>query len=141
MMRTTFRTLALVAVIGVCFVNFREFKQATNRFPPGEYDELVQRELQYKSIRDHLISMNYRSGKIAFVTGNFIKTKTKIGSDDKKYYQAQYNLIPLVVVPWTVDAPLILGDFTGEEEPPEIPGSALIFDSGNGLVLYKRNEK
>jgi hypothetical protein len=131
--------MALAVLVGVCFRNFREFKRTTAEMPPGEFDELVQRELQYKSIRDWLVTMGYRNGRIALITLNFIRTNSKNGYDDKKHYQAQYNLTPLVVVPWTFDAPLVLGDFTGEVIPSEIPGLTPIYDSGNGLVLFRRN--
>jgi hypothetical protein len=139
MMRWLFRVLVLPVLIAICFRNFGEFKRTTAAMPPGEYDELVQRELQYRGIRDRLVTMGYRSGRIALITLTFIRHDPKNIYDDKKHYQAQYNLIPLVVVPWTLDAPLVLGDFTYEVIPSEIPGLIPIYDSGNGLILFRRN--
>ena len=125
-------------LIAGSFQNILKFGRLSRDLPPLEADELVVRDSQFRPIRDWLVQMNYRNGKIGFVTPNPLKSKPRTLEDEKRYYLAQYNLVPAVIVPWMTEAPLTLGCFFGEEAPNEIPGLTPILDAGNGLILYSR---
>src|SRR5438876_1615610 len=132
-------SLFLITILAVgAYWNIWNFKRSAAELPPRERDALVVRQNQFKGVREKLAEMGYRSGRIALMTRRNLDSQPRSGEDYKKWYQAQYNLAPLVVWTRTTDTPVILGCFVDEETPSEIPGFIKIYDAGNGLMLLRR---
>lgn len=95
-------------------------------------------ESQFNAVRQKLAEIGYQSGRIALITRVNPNSQPRSADDDRKWFEAQYNLVPLVVWPWTADTPVVLGSFAGEALPLEIPGFIKLYDDGKGLVLLQR---
>jgi hypothetical protein len=92
--------------------------------------------------------MKYRSGPIRFVTNRDLQSKPTTVEDDKNWSLGQY-----VMVPWILfrngravsghrepeDPRIVIADFWDGPPSEEPEGLTKIFDSGTGLVLYRRN--
>ena len=138
MIRSALSLLSITSLAVGAYWNIWNFKQSVRRLPPREREERVVRQNQFKGIREKLAEMGYRSGRIALITRRDLDSQPRTDLDAKRLFETQYNLAPLVVLPWMTDAPLIVGCFVEEETPSEIPGFIKIYDAGNGLMLLQR---
>ena len=138
MIRSALSLFLITILAAGAYRNIWNFKRSAAELPPRERDEVVVRQNQFKGVREKLAEMGYRSGRVALFTRRNLDPQPRTGVDGKRWYEAQYNLAPLVVWPWTTDTPVLLGCFVDEETPSEIPGFIKIYDAGNGLMLLKR---
>ncbi len=138
MIRSALSLFLITILAAGAYWNIWNFKRSAGKLPPRERDEVVVRQNQFKGVREKLAEMGYRSGRVALFTRRNLDPQPRTGVDGKRLYEAQYNLAPLVVWPWTTDTPVLLGCFVDEETPSEIPGFIKIYDAGNGLMLLRR---
>ncbi|SRR6266581_4298239 len=138
MIRSALSLFLITILAAGAYWNIWNFKRSAAELPPRERDALVVRQNQFKGVREKLAEMGYRSGRIALITRRNLDPQPWTGQDGKKWFETQYNLAPLVVLPWKKDAPLFVGSFVDEQTPSEIPGFIKIYDAGNGLMLLQR---
>jgi hypothetical protein len=139
---------AFFVVAGVAYSNVWTFQQYILSMPPA--DELAIQEERYKQIRALLNAEGYSKGPVAFISKRDLMTAEAFNSEDfKRWAQGQY-----VMVPWNLlrpdgravsdvviqdaNPPFAIADFW-DGEPPTIPDNLVrIYDSGKGLVLFRR---
>jgi len=139
----------LILVFGT-FWNISVFTVETlKNLTPREADELSIQENRFKPIRERLISLTY-SGKLEFVTTQDLRSEATKPEDGLRWSQAQYVMLPWVLVRKSqtvggievhgADLPFVIGDFPIDKPLPNFPPYlSKLFDTGNGLILFKRN--
>jgi hypothetical protein len=138
--RFVLQMVAAIVVVTGSFINILEFSGFASRFPPRETDPMVAWETRYTKLHHQLIRERYRAGKIGFITARSLQHLALTEQDDQDWAALRYTIIPLLLIKDDFDAPYIIADFTHETGPPAaIEGFTRIEDSGDGLILYKRN--
>jgi len=138
----------LVCVILVCIVywnilSFGKVVADLHKDPDG----VVKTENRYLGIRGALIRMKYPRGPIQFVTTRDLQVKPTSADDDREWSQGQYAMFPWILFrngravsghTVSADPPLVIADFW-DGPPTGVPeGWTTIFDSGTGVILYRK---
>jgi hypothetical protein len=140
--------LVCAALVYIAYWNILGYGKVVADLPRSDIDDVVKMENRYQGIRATLIQMKYRSGPIRFVTNRDLQSKPTTVEDDKNWSLGQY-----VMVPWILfrngravsghrepeDPRIVIADFWDGPPSEEPEGLTKIFDSGTGLVLYRRN--
>jgi hypothetical protein len=127
-------------LVAFTYWNLWSFSVGVGRLPAREYDPVVAWEDKFLRIHYALITEDYHSGNIEYVTARSLRGEPRTVEDDLHWFHLKYVAIPLNLVRNMPDTPYVLGDFTSGDPIPEVPeGLTKLHDSGNGLILYKRN--
>ena len=145
--RTVVRNLLLAVMGGIAFWNTSRFLQNVVDLPPRNGEALLVEESRYRGIREALVAAGYNKGPIDFITNRDLKGEPKTDADNVEWGYGQYVMVPWILVrdrhglegpPFISDAPWVIGNFF-DGEPPEVPGYFVrVFDSGKGVILYRR---
>jgi len=96
-------------------------------------------ENRFLGIRDALFKEDYTTGNVDYVTSHSLQGQDRTLEDDVHWAQLRYVAIPLILVRDTLDTRYVIGDFTGAGAIPDIPQNLVkIYDTGDGLILFKR---
>lgn len=106
----------------------------TQNLPFREADELVRKERDLAPVRQILSRFGHK-GEVAFVTYSSVMGKPPSPEDDKRWGQAQYALIPWVLVREKQNTRFVLADFWQGTPAGLRPDLRRIFDAGDGIVL------
>lgn len=138
--RSGLEIIAAILVLAGAFNNIWEFTGFVSRFPPREADAMVLWEKRYQKIHDQLIRERYTNGKIGFVTSRSLEQRPLTEQDDQNWAALRYTSIPMLLIKNDLNVPYLLADFTHDTPQSRmIEGFTPIEDSGDGLILYKRN--
>jgi hypothetical protein len=122
------------------FWNIWWFTGFVRRFPPREQDPMVAWESRYRKLHDQLLRESYTTGQIGFVTERSLQ---RMPLNEQEYYDwsaLRYFAIPILLEQGETGSPYLIGNFTYQGgPPPALAGYTKIADSGDGLILYKRN--
>lgn len=129
------------AVIVVCaYWNILAFDSSVRSLPPRESDEMVIQEKRFQPIRQILNWNGYTNGAVAFITDPDLKIPPPSADEEKRWAQAQYAMIPWVLVRDRRPTPFLVADFW-RGMPSNAPDSLVkLYDSGNGLILFQRKQ-
>jgi hypothetical protein len=144
MIRSFLHWFASALLIVIAFWNIWSFdRNAANLRNFG----VLKHEARYARLQETLRAAGYRSGNIGFITNRDLKSEHNTAEDDERWSQAQFALVPWIVLRGTrsvsgyaakTTPALVIGDFW-DGPPVEVPpGLVKIYESGDGLILFKR---
>ena len=133
----TFVAGGLVFIYG--YWNTFALYQAESDLPPRESNEIVLQEQRYQPVRAKLINAKYR-GPLGFVETADLQGLPWTKEDGTRWGQAQYVMIPWVLVRSARSTPFVLADF-GTGPGRDLPGFVRFYDDGKGLVLFRARQQ
>jgi len=138
--------IAAVLLVGSIFLNIWGFQKSVSAGPPRNSDELVVAEEEYQHVRQRLLDLHYYNGFVSYVTNRDLNQTPFSDEDFKRWYQAQYTLVPWILLhdgagesgpKLNVKTPYVIGDFW-EGPPFDIPPDLEnVYHSGH-LILFRR---
>ena len=130
----TFVAGGLVAICGYwnTFTSYR----AESEIPPRESNDIVLTERRLQPIRASLLNAEYR-GAVGFIGLQDLQGLPWSSEDRRRWGQAQYVMLPWMLVHGERSTPFILADFS-DERGPDLPGFSRFYDDGKGLVLFRK---
>jgi len=146
MIRSVLLWLVGAFLVVSTYWNIWSFHRHAADLPPRN-SEMPAQEARYASLQQILVAAGYRNGNIGFVTNRDLKSERNTGEDDKRWGQAQFVLVPWILLRGTrsvsgyaakTTPPFVIGDFW-DNPPADLPqGLVKLYDSGDGLILFKR---
>ena len=135
--RSTLRFVAAAVLVIGTYRNLWWFGIEVGSLPPRAIETVEVLEHQFRPVKYALIREDYK-GRIGYETARSFRGETRTVTDDMRWAVLRYVIIPSILVRDMPDTPYVIGDFTNEDSIPETPaGLTKVYDSGNGLVLYK----
>ena len=147
------RILDLIVAISIIFCvswNLWTFGREVDRKPPRDADEIVVREEEYRRVREILTKLGYPKGPVELINNSVRGAGASPGEDDKRWFQAQYVMLPWTLVRNGRSVPgetfpeasprFVVGDFW-EEQSPNFPPDLVPVYSGSRIVLFERKRK
>lgn len=147
-MRRLAEGLICAVLVCIAYWNILGYFKVVTDLPTANMDDVVKMENRYQAIRATLIRMKYRNGPIRFVTNRDLQSKSTTPEDDKNWALGQYVMVPWILFRngravsghrGTEDPRFVIADFYDGQPTEEPEGLTRIFDSGTGLVLYRKD--
>ena len=135
------KTLQMVAggvlVIGA-FWNFHLVDSAITGLPSREAEPVVFMENQYRPVEFVMTKEQPAPKRIGYISAGTLRGEPLDGKTALRFSQLRYVMIPRILVTGA-DEPYVLGDFRKGDPVPQVPANLImIYDSGNGMILYKQ---
>ena len=142
------RSLCGTILIIIAYWNIWVFTKNVANLPLRDSDDLVVQENRYREMRNVLLGMGYDNGPIRFITNRDLRSEHPILEDDRRWYQAQYVMVPWILVRnenavggpamLSTAPPFIIGDFW-DGKPVDLPQDLIkLYESGTKLVLFRK---
>jgi hypothetical protein len=141
MIRSAARVVLAAVLVVSAFWNIVRFDRISAESVPGRSENvIVVEEKRLAGVRMKLLEVGYGPGQISFVTGRDLAANPRTAADDYKWAIARYALIPWVLVRDTRDTPYVIADYGDTNVVQEIGADFIkIYDGGNGVVLFRKN--
>jgi hypothetical protein len=147
--RRNLQIIAAVLLVGSIFLNIWGFHRSVSAGPSRNSDELVVAEEEYQHIRQRLLDLHYYNGFVSYVTNRDLNQTPFTDDDFKRWYQAQYTLVPWILLhdgaavsgpKVNVKTTYVIGDFW-DGPPLNVPSDLEnVSDSGH-LILFRRTAR
>jgi hypothetical protein len=151
MIRIALRWIIGSVLIAMICGNVWTFNQDVASLPLRSSDDVVAQEMRYSGIREKLIEFHYRGGEIRYTSTRDLKGEPPTPDDDKNWDQAQYVMVPWILVrnnrsvsnvevhPTT---PFVIADFS-EGELDELPKELVkLYENSDGkLALFRTSSQ
>jgi hypothetical protein len=140
MIRMTLRALAGASLIVGAFWSLHAVDLGIAGLPSRSAEDINQLEIQYDLIEFELIREHATPERIGYVTERTLQGTPPDDNANLRWSQLRYLMIPRVLVRGT-EAPYVIGDFKKGALVPAVPASLVeVYNSGNGMILYKRQQ-
>jgi hypothetical protein len=138
--RTTLVWLAGAVIVIGCFWNLHATNVDVTNFPTRSQEDIAILENQYSKISKELDRADPAAKRFGYMTPLTLQGVPPDPAADLRWTELRYVMIPRILVRGTAE-PYVIGDFKKGEPLPVIPDNLVqVFDSGNGMILYKQRQ-
>jgi len=128
-----------VLIVGT-FWNLHIVDSSVANLEPRAEEDVTVIENRYLPIEFELIREYPKAKRIGYITALTLNGQPPDPLDDLRWSQLRYVMIPRILVRGP-DEPFVIGNFKPGEVIPEIPDTLVkVYDSGNGMILYKQRQ-
>ena len=140
MIRLTLRSLAGAALVILTFWNLHTVDVAVAGLQPRGEEGVTVIENQYLNIKYELFREYPTAKRIGYITALTLKGTPPDADADLRWSILRYVMIPRILVRGDGE-PFVIGDFKPDEPVPPVPESLVkVYDSGNGMILYRQKQ-
>ena len=140
MIRTTLLWLTGAVLVMGTFWNLHIADSSVAGLEPRGKEDVTVIENKYLPIEFELIRSYPNVKRIGYVTALTLKGEPPDETDDIRFSQLRYVMIPRILVRGTGE-PFVIGSFAPGESIPPIPDNLVqVYDAGTGMILYKQTK-
>ena len=142
-----------VVIVLIAFWNIFFVSLTAIRMPAREAEDVTVLEGDYAPVRQILIDRGYRDGPVDIINPRVLKGEPNVPGDDGRWSQAQYVMVPWVLVgsggtgvnyvrypSGAGTAPFVVGDFW-DAAPEKIPPDLIKLHQGPRIWLFERKRQ
>jgi len=138
MARKMLQMAAGTALVFGSFWNFHLVDRNIEYFKPRAEEEISVLENQYLPVNAAMLGQHPAPKRIGYFTSLTLKGLPPDADSDRRWSELRYLAIPRILLR-SMREPYVLGDFRNGEPIPQVPENlVMVYDSGNGLILYKQ---
>lgn len=147
MFRSILRSLLTVILVALAYWNIWQWTRHVSDLRPRSADENVVSEERYRGLRQALTDLKFPKGPISFVTNRELTAEPPTEEDNLRWSLAQYVLTPWLILRNGLSVsnrsvkepiPLVIADFWDGESAPIPPDFQELYNSGNGVILFRK---
>jgi hypothetical protein len=136
----TLRAIAGAVLVIGAFWNLHDVSVRVANLSPRNEEPVTIVENQYIPIELAMVREQTNIKRVGYITALTLKGTPPDESADLRWAQLRYLMIPRLLVRGAGE-PYVIGDFKPGEPPPAVPENLVeVYDSGNGMILYKQKQ-